>query len=186
MAFSSHFWHGTCAVAFVFSVPGEIEKTSGRPISGSTGENLSMALEHLNSAMPDVFISTDRYAYRITNAYDQPIAKALGHIYTEATDAQVLQTENVARVIAEIDGCETVVLCGRKAQLLNEFITTPGRKVARVWHTSNQALCRKYNTTSVKQINNPRLRREERIKLWAKELLIKVEENDVGRLFARS
>lgn len=98
---AAHHSQGRLPVAFVFSVPGAREKFASCPVAGATGENLSFALEHLHAELPAVFSSTDRYAYRITNAYSKPIAKSLGDASSEASDSQVQAPENIARVLRE-------------------------------------------------------------------------------------
>ena len=166
-----HFWQGHLPVAFIFSVPGAHEQTADRPVAGATGENLSFALEHLHSALPAVFSSTDRYAYRITNAYSKPIAKSLGDASSQASDSQVQAPENIARVLRDIDGCNFVILCGLKAQLLAESIRQPSRTVVCAWHTSNQALSNKFGSVEVSRLPEPYARRQLRAKLWAQEIL---------------
>lgn len=167
-----HHWQGHLPVAFIFSVPGAHEKSAGRPIAGATGENLSFALEHLHSQLPAIFTSTDRYAYRITNAYSKPTAKSLGDKSSQARDMQVQAPENIARVLRDIDGCNFVILCGLKAQLLADSLRHPGRTVVCSWHTSNQALSSKYNPPEVSRLRDPYGRRQLRAKLWAQVLLI--------------
>lgn len=166
-----HFWQGDLLVAFVFSVPGAHEQSAGRPVAGVTGENLSFALEHLHSALPSVFSSTDRYAYRITNAYSKPIAKSLGDGSSQASDLQVQAQENITRVLRDINGCNYVILCGLKAQLLAELIRQPGRTVICAWHTSNQALSNKFRSVEVSRLPEPYARRQLRTKLWAQIIL---------------
>jgi hypothetical protein len=166
-----HFWQGQLPVAFVFSAPGAHEKSAGRPVASATGENLSFALEHLHSELPGVFSSTDRYAYRITNAYSKPIAKSLGDASSQASDLQVQAPKNIVRVLRDISGCNFVILCGLKAQLLAESIGQPGRIVVCSWHTSNQALSSKFNPLEVSRLPEPYTRRQLRAKLWAQELL---------------
>lgn len=162
---------GHLPVAFVFSTPGAKEKSSGRPVTGVTGENLSLALMHLHSELPTVFSSTERYAYRITNAYNWPTAKSLGDKSSQAADRLITTPTNIARVVKEIDGCNVVILCGLKAQLLAEPIRQIGPTVICSWHTSNQALFQKFSTTDVSKLSEPRSRRQLRVKLWAQELL---------------
>jgi hypothetical protein len=166
-----HYWKGESPIAFVFSVPGARENSAGRPVSGATGENLSFALDHLHSELPAVFSSTDRYAYRITNAYSKPIAKSLGDASSQASDKQVQASENVARVLRDISGCGVVILCGLKAHLLADSIRQAGRKVVCAWHTSNQALSSKYRSVEVSRLSEPYVRRQFRAKLWAQEIL---------------
>lgn len=166
-----HFNKGTLPLAFVFSVPGAVELKEGKPVFGDTGENLNFALEHLLSAQPSLFKSGDRYAYRITNAFSTPLAKSLGSSSSEARPSQILEPENVKRVIKELQGCSLVVLCGRRAQLLSKAIERPGTTVLHAWHTGNRALITKYKSTKVKVAPTPLDRRQLRAKLWAKELL---------------
>lgn len=168
---TAHLWEGQLPVAFVFSVPGSHEKTAGYPIAGATGENLSFALELLHSELPAVFSSTDRYAYRITNAYSKPIAKSLGDVSSQASDIQVQAPENIARVLRDLNGCNLVILCGLKAQLLAESIRQNGKTIACSWHTSNQALSFKFCSHEVSKLSEANARRRLRAKLWAQELL---------------
>lgn len=166
-----HYWKGELPIAFVFSVPGSRENSAGRPVSGATGENLSFALDHLHSELPAVFSSTDRYAYRITNAYSKPIAKSLGDASSQASDRQVQAPENIARVLRDINGCSVVILCGLKAQLLAESIRKASKTVVCAWHTSNQALSNKFSSLEVSRLADPYARRQLRAKLWAQELI---------------
>lgn len=118
-----HFWPGHLDVAFVYSAPGKFEADAGRPIAKLTGRHLEAALaRHLAPALPSVFASADRYAYRITNAHTRPLARAYGDANTEASDADIRLASNVARVQAELAGCRLVVLCGAKAQLLSKHL----------------------------------------------------------------
>lgn len=176
---ASHFWQGQLPVAFVFSVPGAHEMSTCRPVSGATGENLSFALEHLHSELPGVFSSTDRYAYRITNAYSKPIAKSLGDASSQASDLQVQAPENIIRVVRDINGCDFVILCGLKAQLLAESIRQPSRTVVCTWHTSNLALSNKFRSVEVSRVAEPYARRQLRARLWAQELLNSLRPNHV-------
>lgn len=168
---TAYYWQGNLPVSFVFSVPGAHEKLASFPVAGATGKNLSFALEHLHSELPAVFSSADRYAYRITNAYSKPIAKSLGNASSQANDSQVLAPENIARVLRDLDGCNFVILCGLKAQLLAESIHHPGRTVVCSWHTSNQALSNKFNSFEVSKLPKSCDRRKLRARLWAQELL---------------
>jgi hypothetical protein len=168
---ASHFWQGQLPVAFVFSVPGAHEKSAGRPLAGTTGENLSFALQHLHAQLPGVFSSIDRYAYRITNAYDMPIAKSLGNSSSEASDLQVKAPENIIRVLRDISGCNFVILCGLKAQLLSGPISQPSRTVVCAWHTSNQGLSKKFSPLEVSRLPESHARRQLRAKLWARDIL---------------
>lgn len=168
---SPHFWQGELPVAFVFSVPGAHEQSTGRPVAGATGENLSLALEHLHSELAAVFSSTDRYSYRITNAYSKPIAKSLGDTSSQASDLDIQDPDNITRVLRDIDGCNLVILCGLKAQLLAESIRQPKRTVVCTCHTSNQALSNKFRSFEVSRLPEPYARRQLCAKLWAQDVL---------------
>ncbi len=171
VAHTAHHWQGQLPVAFVFSVPGAHEKFASCPVAGATGENLSFALKHLHTELPAVFSTTDRYAYRITNAYSKPIAKSLGDASSQASNSLVQTPENIARVLRDLDGCNLVILCGIKAQLLAESIRCPDRTIVCSWHTSNQALSNKFRSPEVSSLPKPCARRQLRAKLWAQELL---------------
>lgn len=173
-----HYWPGHLPIAFVFSVPGSHEKFASRPVVGATGENLSIALEYLHIELPSIFSSADRYAYRITNAYSKPIAKSLGNRSSQASHSQVKTTENIARALRDLDGCNLVILCGLKAQLLAESIRQPGRKVVCTWHTSNQALANKFRSIEVSKFSESSARRQLRSKLWAQYLLNSLHSSD--------
>ena len=176
---TTHYSPGTLPVAFVFSVPGAREKSAGAPVAGTAGENLSFALAYLHARLPAVFASPDRYAYRITNAYKEPFAKSLGDESSQARDSQILESANVKRVLRELDGCRTVILCGLKAQLLADEIRKSHKMVVCAWHTSNRALSGKYKTTEVTELLNSLERRKKRAELWAREILRKLGCRDV-------
>ncbi len=176
-----HYWKGELPIAFVFSVPGGRENLEGRPASGATGEYLSHALEYLYSQRPCVFSSVNRYAYRITNAFDRPIARSLGSASSEASNRQVQAPENVARVLIDLDGCNLVVLCGIKAQLLAEAICLPGRTIVCAWHTSNQALSTKYRAPNILKLTDSFARRQLRVQFWAQELLDSLDSAERSR-----
>lgn len=167
----AHYWEGQLPVAFVFSVPGAHEKFAGCPVAGTTGENLSFALEHLHAELPAIFSLKDRYAYRITNAYSKPIAKSLGDKMSQASNSQVQTPTNIERVLRDLDHCNVVILCGIKAQLLAGSILHPNRTVVSSWHTSNQALSRKFRSLEISKLPDSCARRQLRAKFWAQELL---------------
>ena len=144
MRFSAHFCRGHIPVAFVFSAPGDKEVRSRKPIAGDTGANLQSALIHLHSAQPTLFPSLHRYDYRITNAFSEPIAVALGHRASEANDSQIRDPANVLRVLRELDGCNLVVLVGNKARVLAQAIRESGSTVVEVPHVGNKGLNAKF------------------------------------------
>jgi hypothetical protein len=135
----AHFWQGSLQVAFVFSAPGTWEAHQLKPVFDVTGKHLDMALGcHLTQALPSVFASCDRYDYRITNASAIPVSLALGHGKTEAARSEVMKEANRDRVRAELVGCQLVVLCGKRAHLLEKHLT--GFPLVLVGHISMSGL----------------------------------------------
>jgi hypothetical protein len=167
---SEHFNLGHVNVAFVFSAPGTKENGKGRPVAGATGENLEFALAHLCQKEPKYFPSSDRYAYRITNAFQSALSIGLGSGRTEASSAEILKPTNVSRVVEELKGCRLVILCGNKAQLLQASLRHSGFRVVCESHTSNQALSSKHNTSLAKRGASPPDRRRLRAEAWASSL----------------
>lgn len=173
---NTHFCAGYLPFAFVFSVPGAVEKLCNRPISGVTGENLDFAISYLNTHCQSVFKSKCRYAYRITNSYPEPIAKSLGHNRSQPTDSQVLEEKNITRFIKEIDGFKNIILCGKKAQLLATKIDCNSDiNIFFAPHLSNQSLSRQqYRVTG----ETSRDRRIMRTECWAKNILDSLREKN--------
>lgn len=169
-----HYHPGRHPIAFVFSAPGAREKASGMPVSGMTGENLQEALALLAQVRPDLFPSADRYDYRITNAFVQPLARSLGDRRTEATRNEILAPDNVARVKRELEGMRCVVLCGDKAAHLAEALAASAFRVVRCSHTSNQALVSCHNDAATGGAT-PSERRKLRSRAWALFLLARLE-----------
>lgn len=167
MASSPHFWRGDIALAFIFSAPGDEERRQGRPVAGGTGTNLELALGHLHSALPKLFRSVHRYDYRITNAWPEPIAVALGHGASERSDAQIRDPDNVRRVLQELEGCNLVVLSGNKAKLLAEPVGASGRQYVEVPHVGNKGLNGTYTVPIQLVSASGAVRREYRVRLWA-------------------
>lgn len=142
-----------------------------RPVAGVTGKNLQFALEFLTVKDPSLFSSTDRYAYRITNAFMQPLARAHGDKRSEASASEILDQRNIRRVAKEVKGCATVVLCGNRSHLLAPYLRSVGFRVVEVAHTSNQGLVSKHNTPNAKRGTSPACRRRLRAHAWAVALL---------------
>ncbi|WP_164868460.1 hypothetical protein [Hydrogenophaga sp. NH-16] len=136
--------------------------------------NLTLALRFLVSKEPNLFPSTDRYGYRISNAFDQPMATSLNSGASEAKASQILEPGNVKRVVEELEGCGLVVLCGRKAQLLTKEIERAGMTVVHAWHTGNRALIAKYQGEDVARASTALARQELRVQKWAKDLLVAI------------
>lgn len=169
--------HGRKNIAFVFSVPGSYEVECNRPVAGATGRNLAIALKHLNSAKPQTFCSLDRYDYRITNAHTRPLSHSYGETRTEARHSEIIDQENVKRVLENLQGCKIIVLCGRKAQLLSSYIKQRNYQVVEVSHLGSQALNRVHNTLEARSASKPYERNRIRVGEWANDLLLKLHED---------
>jgi len=182
--FTAHYCHGCSKnrVAFVFSVPGRCEKKENKPLFGQTGRNLDVALKWLSDHSSKDFHSPDRYQYRITNSFNEPIFREISNGRSEPSTAQVISQDNVQRVIGELENMEVVILAGKKAQRLSEesafmqWADKSGVRVVLHWHTSAQALVSKYSR--VGKANKAAERQHERIQQWAKDLLKKIQQED--------
>lgn len=170
MRSSAHFSRGHVPVAFVFSVPGEKERRQAKPVAGDTGVNLESALVHLHADCPGLFPSTDRYDYRITNAFWEPIANSLGHLLSEARDTQIRDPRNIERVLGDLQGCELIILCGRKARLLATALKERGKKVVEVPHVGNKGLNVSYKVSPGPGLATSHARRERRVRLWTDDV----------------
>lgn len=137
---ATHYWEGDTSnrVVFVFSTPGRIEAENGRPVSGTTGANMDAILAELNMLRPDLFPRRDRYYYRITNASRSVMYAAKNDGKTEANNRHITAAQNMHRVLKEIGDCPIVILCGKKAQLLQEVIA--GKWVVSCCHFGSKGL----------------------------------------------
>lgn len=161
-------------MAFVFSVPGTEEALKGKPVAGDTGENLDLALVRLHAAHPSLFGSMHRYDYRITNAFSEPIAVALGHTASEAKNTEIRNPQNVERVCQELQGCSHVVLCGGKAKLLLEPLIKSGKVVVAVSHVGNKGLNKTFKLKVSDTVASSSFRRKMRVGLWADDVLCRL------------
>ena len=169
--FTPHYCKGNLPIAFVFSAPGNDEVDCGRPVVGNTGDNLDYALGCLRVLAPNIFSSSHRYDYRITNAFPQPLAKNIGNGRTEATRSEILTDGNVERVRIDIEGCRLVVLCGKKANYLSSSLKGMSILVVQAVHIGNKGLNGKFKLSSDLNKLTPSNRRHERARLWASQLL---------------
>ena len=168
----AHYCEGRGArVAFVFSAPGRHEELQGAPVSGMTGSNLDAALLVLHAARPELFHSTARYDYRITNAFAGVLHEG-AHGRTEATPKEILEPANVSRVLSELSGVRAAVLCGAKPQLLREKIEAAGIKTVCACHCGNRGLVGRYaGRPELAALATGSERRVKRAGLWAEEIL---------------
>lgn len=158
--------------AFVFSVPGKCEEANGKPVSGLTGENLKVALHHLQRERPDIFGTDDRYRYRITNAYWKSIFARQDNGRTEATQKQVHGESNLSRLLQELGDCSLVVLCGVKAQSVGDYLRgrLPDLHQIKVPHIGLRGL-QTFNDENIWAIPNARDRTEARLRAWSRQVL---------------
>ncbi|MDY0037700.1 MAG: hypothetical protein RBS05_17455 [Zoogloea oleivorans] len=169
--FTPHYCEGRIPVAFVFSAPGNDEVIFGRPVAGTTGENLDKALVFLRELAPNFFPSSSRYDYRITNAFPDPRARSIGNGRTEPTRSEVLTNSNIQRFLKDIDGCSLVVLCGKKAGYLSLELEQKNILIVQAVHVGNKGLNGKFKLLSDLQELTPTDRRHQRTRLWAEQLL---------------
>lgn len=129
--------------AFVFSCPGQKEELLGHPCAGATGRNLDLALPKLHAQCPDRFRSPLRSDYVLTNSWSQ-IEYPAKTGRSEATIAEVLSVDNLDRLEQELDGIQTIVICGQKAKhavlALQAQNRLQGARVAVVMHLSPLAV----------------------------------------------
>lgn len=172
---SPHYWKGALSIAFVFSAPGAKEVAAGRPVAGDTGDNLNSALRVLAARRPAIFLSVDRYQYRITNSHSAPLAASRGDRYTEPTKTEVLRPENVSRVLSELAGCTLVILCGDRAGWLEKDVRTLGMPTIRVPHVGNIALNRSYRLAPEVRSKRSAERRMQRVACWCDDVLASLD-----------
>jgi len=66
-------------VGLVFSCPGRCETELGRPVAGTTGDNLDYIIKRLHQKFSEIFKYPNKYDYRITNASKNPHYSKLGN-----------------------------------------------------------------------------------------------------------
>jgi uracil-DNA glycosylase len=169
---SAHFWPGSVGntIVFILSCPGEEEMKAGRPAAGKTGENMDGILSFLNVIDRNLFPSNDRYHYRITNASKEIIFAAEDSTLTEDARLNITIRTNIARVRREIGTCEVVILCGKRAHLLEPFLLD--KKIAKTPHLGDKGLRNEYLNSSpvLKGIKSGHDRDVARKKLCAEEI----------------
>lgn len=170
-----HFWVGQtdCPTAFVFSTPGRHERNGHRPVAGTTGTNMDGVLVFLHEVAPDVFPSVSRYDYRITNASTRVLYAAQDNGRTEDYSRNILDGENLVRLLTELEGCRNIVLCGDKAGLLaDELRKNKQFSIITGCHLSNQRLHRLFpnDHMELSACDSPSSRRRRRFELCAQAL----------------
>lgn len=119
-------------IAFVFSVPGKLELYNNRPIVGETGvllEDLMLLLKEEVFAYYDETKKTNRYDYRITNSWIEPLFKAKDN-KTEAANKEIVVDENIIRLQKELeDITDYIFVFGKKAELAVKKLELIANKV---------------------------------------------------------
>lgn len=119
------------STGFVFICPGRHEANRGYPCAAGTGANLNRALAVLSSLRPDRFSSPSRSAYVVTNAWATVEYPALTG-RSVPLEAEVLQTQNLERLLGELQGLRTVIACGQQAQAAVRALLNSGLLQAEV------------------------------------------------------
>ena len=131
------------SLAFVFSCPGQKEELLGHPCAGATGRNLDAALPKLHALAPQIFTSSSRAAYVLTNSWSQ-IEYPAKTGRSEATAAEILSPDNLDRLERELANITTILICGQKAKHAVLELQAQGRlnnaKIAIVMHLSPLAV----------------------------------------------
>ncbi|HMN78230.1 MAG TPA: hypothetical protein PKC97_19430 [Burkholderiaceae bacterium] len=129
-------------VGFVFICPGRFEASRGYPCAAGTGANLARALIELNRSLPDIFRSSSRSEYVITNSWPTvEYPKLTGR--SVPTEAEVLADVNLDRLRAEIDGLQVVIACGAQAHAALRALADcrrDGPRVAYARHLSQRSV----------------------------------------------
>ena len=86
---------------FVFICPGRFEANRGFPCAAGTGANLARVLVALHALAPAIFPSPTRDEYVVTNSWAGIEYMALTG-RSVPTEAEVLESGNLARLAAEI------------------------------------------------------------------------------------
>ncbi|WP_224981298.1 uracil-DNA glycosylase family protein [Geomonas agri] len=174
----SHYWEGpeNNKIGFVLSTPGQDEENAKRPAAGATGENMNSILTHLHNWNAALFPSTDRYQYRITNASTKIMYAGKGDGKTQDEDSNIITKTNIDRINEQMSICEVIILCGAKAQLIENHII--GRIVVKAPHLGAKGLHNEYNNRhpDLIVINDGKLREITRHKLCAERIISQIEE----------
>lgn len=103
-------------VAFVFSCPGRVEEENNKLVSGTTGENLNKIIHILREdfSRKDIFDSTDRYDYRITNA-SMKVHYAGKDGKSEPDKQEITDQGNIRRLVEDLKGYVIIITFGEKA-----------------------------------------------------------------------
>lgn len=175
-------------VAFVFSCPGraEYEAVPQGPAKGATGDNLNAFLSIMREryagtvmkiTVPRKFVRGEIW---ITNAWDKVIFPGPEEKNSEATDNQVVSTDNLNRLRPELSDIEyAIICCGNKASLaIRQLQAQKGLSshvgVFHIPHLGNRSLNIAINLGSKAKIT-PGERRVQRLEAVAEDLNAQAE-----------
>ena len=166
-----HYCRGKVPGAFVLSAPGSEEGGAGMPVAGSkgTGANLEDCVRLLSEMRPDWFPGTCRYDYRITNASSEVEFKAM----TGRSEASLVEVRaRIGEVVAELDGCRLVILCGKRAQSLLAGLKSgiSGVAFACACHPGVRGMTATYRGDPFRGLMNAKDRSSARIRTWVEDI----------------
>lgn len=152
----------------LLSAPGGAEKKANRPAAGATGKTLEIALKSLHELHPLTFPSHILDDYTIANSVESIHYKAsTGR--TEATNQEVLEENNLARLRMVLEDCNSVLALGKKAELAIDNLGFHGL-VIKGFHPSMQALNRKFFSDKRTSYE----RRVHRISQWVNSMYFEI------------
>ncbi|HPS57631.1 MAG TPA: hypothetical protein PK514_05940 [Spirochaetota bacterium] len=102
-------------ILLLFSCPGQEEEKATKPCAGKTGNNLLQLLEKLNK-LRAVEFPKEREKYYINNAFDGIKFKSKTNS-TEANKNELLNPENINRLIQEVSHVEKIICFGENARI---------------------------------------------------------------------
>lgn len=178
----AHYCGGKLPVAFVLSAPGSKENEDGMPVAGKTGANLEDCVRLLSKMRPDWFPGTCRYDYRITNASSEVEFKAM----TGRSEASLVKVRGrIGDVVAELEGCRLVILCGKRAQSLLGGVKSGMSGVAfvRVCHPGVRGMTATYRGDRFRALMNASDRSSARRRAWVEDVCRSFQSlSDLGAL----
>lgn len=172
-------------IAFVFSVPGQIELYNNRPAAGQTGVNLEELMFLINKRGNKIFdldekSKINRYKYRITNSYCIPLYKGNNQDGKSEWDkSDVLKDNNIERLKNELIDIEKYIFVfGDKAKIaIDNAKITNVKKIIYIRHLSLQSL----NKIKIDVNVNPKIsgsidNTKKRLDFLAKQIVEKIEQ----------
>ena len=125
-------------------------------------------LEELNYLNSDIFPSTNRYYYRITNSSSKVFYARKDNGKTEDNPKNIKRLDNINRILDEIDGCRIIILCGARAHEIKDSIKD--KIVVLTYHFGNRWMGNKYPNSEFSIRLSSEERNKERMIRCAKEI----------------